>query len=287
MPNRTNLDLDLLRAFNAVAETASFSRAASLLLRNQSTISQQIQRLEETVGQRLFDRTPRRVKLTHQGETMLGYARRLLNINDELMAELNEPNVEGIVRLGTPEDFATSRLPDALSRFAHTYPAVSLEVVCDLTLRLEEGFHQQGFDLVLLKREPRTAANGLPVWREPLVWVSSEDDFALDQRPLPLVVSPAPCVYRKRATDALDEMDMPWRISYTCASLAGSLAAVRAGLGVTVLPKDMAPPGVRIIDHAPLPVLDDTEIALLSNEPLSLPARRLREHIIKALEHTV
>jgi DNA-binding transcriptional LysR family regulator len=284
MPNRTNLDLDLLRAFDAVAEISSFSRAAAMLLRNQSTVSQQIQRLEDIVGHRLFDRTPRRVKLTHQGETTLNYARRLLNLNDELMAQLKEPNVQGIVRLGTPEDFATSRLSDALSRFTHTYPLVCMEVVCDLTLRLEEGFRQQAFDLVLVKREPRSTAPGMPVWREPLVWVASEDDFALDQRPLPLVVSPAPCVYRKRATAALDELGLEWRIAYTCSSLAGTLAAVRAGLGVTVLPKDMAPPGVRIIDHEPLPMLDDTEIALMSNEPLSLPARRLRDHLIHALE---
>jgi DNA-binding transcriptional LysR family regulator len=285
MPGRTNLDLDLLRAFDAVAETRSFSRAASLLLRNQSTISQQIQRLEDIVGHRLFDRTPRRVKLTHQGETMLGYTRRLLNINDEVMAKLKTADVAGIVRLGTPEDFATSRLSAVLSSFAHTYPSVSLEVVCDLTLRLEEGFQQHAFDLILVKREPRSGAQGLPVWREPLVWVSADDTFALDQRPLPLVVSPAPCVYRKRAVEALDDIDLPWRIAYTCASLAGSLAAVRAGLGVTVLPKDMAPPGLRIIDHDPLPALDDTEIALLTDDPLSIPARRLRDHIIRALEH--
>lgn len=285
MPTRTNLDLDLLRSFVAVAEAQSFSRAASMLLRNQSTISQQIQRLEEIVGQRLFDRTPRRVKLLPHGETMLGYSKRLLNLNDEVLAQLNEPKVAGIVRLGTPEDFATSRLSDVLSRFSRNYPMVSLEVVCDLTLRLEEGFRQQAFDLVLVKREPQSSVKGLPVWREPLVWVVSDDDFALDQRPLPLVVSPAPCVYRKRAIDALDDFDLPWRIAYTCASLAGSLAAVRAGLGVTVLPKDMAPSDLRIVDHAPLPVLDASEIALLSSEPLSLPARRLRDHIIKSLEH--
>ena len=120
MPARTNLDLDLLRAFAAVADAKSFSRAAAVLLRNQSTISLQIQRLEEVVGVRLFDRTPRRVKLTAHGDTLLGYARRLLDINDEVMAEIREPQIAGTVRLGTPEDFATIRLPAVLSSFAHT-----------------------------------------------------------------------------------------------------------------------------------------------------------------------
>jgi DNA-binding transcriptional LysR family regulator len=285
MPKRTNLDLDLLRAFVAVAEARSFSRAASALLRNQSTISLQIQRLENIVGHRLLDRTPRRVKLTADGETMLAYAQRLLNLNDEVMAQLNAPNMAGIVRLGTPEDFATSRLSKVLSSFAHIYPAVALEVVCDLTLRLEQAFHQNTFDLVLIKREQRSSAQGIPVWREPLVWVASDDGFALDQRPMPLVLSPAPCVYRKRATEALDAAGIDWRIAYTCSSMAGALAAVHAGLGVTVLPKEMAPPGLRMIDNDPLPALDDTEIALLSDEPLSAPAKRLRDHIIRSLEH--
>jgi DNA-binding transcriptional LysR family regulator len=285
MPKRTNLDLDLLRAFVAVADARSFSRAASALLRNQSTISLQIQRLENIFGHRLLDRTPRRVKLTADGDTMLAYAQRLLNLNVEVMAQLNAPNMEGIVRLGTPEDFATSRLSKVLSSFAHTYPAVALEVVCDLTLRLEQAFHQHTFDLVLIKREQRSSAQGIPVWREPLVWVASDDGFALDQRPMPLVLSPAPCVYRKRATEALDAAGINWRIAYTCSSMAGSLAAVHAGLGVTVLPKEMAPPGLRMIDNDPLPALDDTEIALLSDEPLSAPAKRLRDHIIRSLEH--
>ena len=280
----TNLDLDLVRTFATIAGTGNFTRAAETLRRQQSTISLQVQRLESTLGHRLIERTPRSVRLTPEGERFLGYARRLLDLNDEVVARVNEPQMHGVVRLGTPEDFATRHLPDVLARFTQAYPAVALEVTCDLTLNLIERFRKGAFDLTLIKRE-RSAkqSGGIRVWREPLVWVTSERDFWSSGGPLPLVVSPTPCVYRKRATEALDRVHRAWRIAYTCGSLAGSIAAVKAGLGVTVLPKDMVPPGLHLIDGRPLPDLKDTEIALLHRDRLSIPARRLMEHVIKSL----
>ncbi|NVO13194.1 MAG: LysR family transcriptional regulator [Rhodoplanes sp.] len=278
-----NLDLDLVRTFVAIATLGSFTRAAEGLRRQQSTVSLQLQRLEDGLGRRLIDRTPRSVKLTADGETFLAHARRLLDVNDELVARVTEPALHGVVRLGTPEDFASRHLPDVLSRFAKTYPAVALEVTCDLTLHLIERFRRGAFDLALIKRERLAEASGIRVWREPLVWVTAETELDRSDGPLPLVVSPSPCVYRKRATEALDRAKRPWRVAYTCGSLAGSLAAVRAGLGVTVLPKDMVPGDLHVVDGGPLPSLKDTEIALLQRERLSLPAQRLKEHIVGSL----
>ncbi len=284
MPHAAPLDLDLLRAFVTIAETGSFSRAGERLLRNQSTISLQIKRLEDAVGQRLLDRTTKSVKLTAPGETLLAYARRLLDLSEEMVAKVAEPHLAGMVRLGTPEDFATSHLPGVLARFAQTHPEVVLEVTCDLTLNLLDAFRDGRFDIVLVKREPSSDTGGVRVWREPLVWVAGPQGLPPDGRALPLVLSPPPCVYRKRAVDSLDRSGRTWRIAYTCGSLAGSLAAVRAGLGMTVLPKQMVPAGLTAIDGSPLPALSDTEIALLSAEPLSPPAARLRAHMIRALE---
>ena len=279
----TNLDLDLVRTFVTIAALGSFTRAAQRLHRQQSTISLQVQRLEDALGERLLERNPRRQRLTAEGEAFLVYARRLLDLNDEVVARVREPRMTGVVRLGTPEDFATRHLPDVLARFADAYPAVTLEVTCDLTLNLIEQFQAGNFDLTLIKRERSVAAGGLRVWREPLVWVTGSRDFAGTSAPLPLVVSPAPCVYRKRATESLDRARRPWRIVYTCGSLAGSIAAVKAGLGVTVLPKDMVPADLAIIDGAPLPDLRDTEIALLQADRLTLPAQRLKQHIVNSL----
>ena len=189
------------------------------------------------------------------------------------------------MRLGTPEDFATTHLPSVLAQFAASYPSVTLEVTCDLTLNLLAAFREARFDLVLLKREPSPRVRGIPVWREPLVWVAAERAPLDRQDTLPLVVSPEPCVYRKRAVTALRAFGRRWRVAYTCGSLAGALAAVRAGLGVTVLPKEMVPDGLVAMSGARgAPDLPDTEIALLATDALPPPAERLREHIVHSLE---
>lgn len=284
MVERLNLDVDLVRGFVAVAEARSFSRAGDRLLRSQSTVSLQIKRLENILKRRLFDRTPRAVKLTVEGEAFLVDARRLLDANDAAVARLAEPDLRGLVRLGTPEDFATSHLPDVLARFAKAHPHVALEVTCDLTLNLLARFEKGAFDLVLVKRQPSARADGIRVWREKLVWVAGGEFDSDEGSSLPLVVSPAPCVYRKRATEALDAKGRAWRVAYTCASLAGQSAAVRAGLGVTVLPRDMVPQGLRAIEGQGFPKLEDSEIAVLDAGNLSTPARRLREHIVRSLE---
>ncbi len=280
-----NLDVDLLRAFVTVSDLGSFTRAADALLRRQSTLSLQIKRLEDGLGKRLLDRTSRRLRLTAAGDALLGQARQMLELNDRLVASLDEPALAGTVRLGTPEDFATTHLPQVLARFSQTYPSVQLEVTCDLTLTLLRRFREGDFDLVLVKREPERSDRGVRVWREPLVWVASEKLAVPDKGPLPLVVSPPPCVYRKRATDSLGRLKRPWRIAYSCASLAGQHAAVKAGLGVTVLPKDMVPAGLAAIERrSGLPDLHDTEIALLAARGLSAPARRLHDHMVRSLE---
>lgn len=278
-----NLDIDLLRTFVVIATEGNFTRAAERLMRQQSTVSLQLKRLEYALGHRLIDRTPRSVELTAEGEAVLPHAQRILDLNDEVVAMTHEPQMQGLVRLGTPEHFATHRLPDILARFVQAYPSVELEVTCDLTLNLLRDFRHKNFEIILIKRERASGCEGIRVWREPLVWVTGLHDYVGSNTPLPLVVSPEPCVYRKRATEALNRARRTWRIAYTCGSLAGSIAAIRAGLGVGVLPKDMVPSGLHVIDGAPLPDLKDTEIAMLCARKLSAPATKLRDHIVRCL----
>lgn len=279
------METALLRSFVAVADTGSLTRAAERLMIAQPTISLQIRRLEEQLGRRLLDRSPRHLRLTAEGETLLSFARRILALSDEAVAQLTQPDVEGLVRLGTPEDFATTHLSGVLARFAQGHPRVALEVTTDLTLNLMERFQAGEFDVVLIKREPAGPVAGTRVWREALVWAAARDDAFAGDAALPLVVSPHPCVYRKRAMQALDRAGRAWRVAYTSTSLAGAQAAVRAGLGVTVLPKDMVPADFFIIDTAQgAPDLRDTEIAMMTAEPIAPPARRLAEHIIRSLE---
>jgi DNA-binding transcriptional LysR family regulator len=281
-------DLDVLRTFVAIVDCGGFTRAAERVGRTQSTVSLQIKKLEDGLGRRVFERDPgQELQLTPDGEILLTYARQMLRLCDEARSRLTEPDVAGLVRLGTPEDFATTHLPNVLARFARAHPRVALEVNCDFTVNLLHDFSKGQYDLVLIKREPQGPIGGVGVWREILVWTASLQLVLSPDEPLPLVLAPVPDVYRKRALASLDAIKRPWRIVYTSPSLAGLQAAVKAGLGITVLPKEMVPPGFVLLgpEHE-LPPLPDTEIVLY-RAPGALPraAELLAEHIVHSLEN--
>jgi DNA-binding transcriptional LysR family regulator len=281
-----DLDVDLVRAFVAVAEARSFTRAGARLGRTQSAVSLQLRRLEDRLGRPLLSRDPRHVALTPEGEAFLPRARQFLRLNDEIVSELAADDLEGEVRLGAPEDFATVHLPQVLGEFAKAHPRVSLTVTCDLTLNLLDRLRDGALDLALVKREPMGPDLGVRVWREPLVWVAADRGVLDAPGAAPLVVAPSPCVYRKRAISSLEQHGRPWRIAYTSPSLAGQHAALRAGLGLTVLPREMAPPDlVRLGAAEGLPPLADSEIALMrAATAVPRAAERLAETILASLD---
>ena len=211
MSRDINLDLDLVRTFVTIADTRSFTRTGERLGRTQSAISLQVRRLEDRLGVKLLARDPRRVGLTEAGESFLPKARRLLRVNDEIIAEVTVEDLEGEVRLGAPEDFATVHLPDILGAFARSHPRVALVVTCDLTLNLLDRLQAGALDLALVKREPLGPDLGVRVWREPLVWVAADRGVLKPEAPAPLVIAPAPCVYRRRAVAALEARGRTWR----------------------------------------------------------------------------
>ncbi|MGE7157615.1 LysR substrate-binding domain-containing protein [Methylorubrum rhodesianum] len=269
-------DLDLLRTFVAIVDNGSFTRAARRMDLTQSAVSLQIKRLEDGLGRRLFDREDRALHPTPEGEILLGYARQMLALGAAAWARIVEPEVSGLVRLGTPEDFATTHLSDILARFSRSHPQVALEVNCDFTVHLLDDFAKGRYDLVLFKREPQGYGGGTEVWREVLDWVASLRLVCNDPGPVPLVLAPAPDIYRKRALAALDAVGQSWRIVYTSPSLAGLQAAVQAGLGVTVLPTEMIPPGlISVSSRLQLPKLPDTEIVLRRAPGTLSPAAEL------------
>ena len=286
MSRDINLDLDLVRTFVTIADTRSFTRTGERLGRTQSAISLQVRRLEDRLGVRLLARDPRRVGLTEAGESFLPKARRLLRVNDEIIAEVTGEDLEGEVRLGAPEDFATVHLPDILGAFARAHPRVALAVTCDLTLNLLDRLQAGALDLALVKREPLGPDLGVRVWREPLVWVAADRGVLKPEAPAPLVIAPAPCVYRRRAVAALEARGRTWRAAYTSPSLAGQHAALRAGLGLTVLPREMVPDDLVLLGEADgLPPLEDAEIALLkARGGAPRAADRLAEFILASLD---
>ena len=170
-PPPPNLDIDLLRAFATLVDTGSFTRTGELLGRTQSAVSVQIKRLEDQVGARLCDRSGRSVVPTPAGEQLLGYARRILSINDEAVGRLVMPPVRGTVRLGTAEEFATQFLSDILAEFSRSFPTVTPEITVDSSAVLQSGVEAGLFDLVLVKHVPGEDP-GTTIWREPLHWVA-------------------------------------------------------------------------------------------------------------------
>lgn len=279
------VDTLILKTFVAVAETGSFSRAGEVVGRSQSAVSLQIKKLEEGLRATLFERTSRNVALTEQGELFLGYARRMIELQWEAFSRLNEPEIHGEITIGVPEDFATHYLPDILASFAKHHPHVQLHVVCDLTLNLLQEFQKGHLDIALLKRDPERVKGGTKVWREPLIWAAAEHYQPKD--PIPLVLSPQPCIYRARAIAALDRVKKPWQIAYSSPSLAGTIAAVKGGLGVTILPANMVPEGIAPLkNQIKLPKLADSEIALMRRENISEAGMVLVTHIISSLEKT-
>ncbi|WP_421289759.1 LysR family transcriptional regulator [Aeromonas veronii] len=269
------LDPLLLRSFIAIIDTGSFTRAGERVHLTQSTISQQIRRLEQQLGCPLLDRSGRQVVATAEGEKLLGLARRIL----ALLAQAEEQVSEGSISLslGVPEDFAAGAITPVLAAFARDYPEVRLEVESGLSHHIWQRFEAGELDLALVKQ---TRGQGAPLasWREPLVWVDSRDWPARERDPLPLVVFPSEGLYRRQMTEALDGLGRRWRIAYVSASLASLQGAVSAGIGVSLLPKRLMPADQLALTQ--WPKVAPVELALHAGGSGSEPLTRLSSALI-------
>lgn len=246
----TNLDLDALRSFVAGVELGAFARAADRLGRSTSAVSAQLKKLEDQAGVDLFRRAGRGLALTDSGETLLAYARRLLDLNDEAVNALKGAALEGWIRLGLQEDFGEALLPRVLGRFARAHPKVRIEGHIARNAQLMEKLAAGQLDLVLAWDDGDTA--GDPVASVPMCWLGPADR-TLSWRPeggepLPLAALEAPCLLRTIATRYLERQDIAWRLAFVSPSLGGLWAATAAGLGIAVRTPIGLPAGVRILD---------------------------------------
>ena len=166
-------DLELLRSFVSVVDAGGFTRAGERVHRTQSTVSQQIKRLEEDVGQPLLHRSGKDVTPTEAGERLLSYARRLLSLAEEARDVMARPEYQGAVRLGIPEDFAAYRLTKLLAAFSRSHPGLRLDVRADQSRYLKRDLDRGDIDLALLKRDAGEKG-GIAVWPERVHWVTSK-----------------------------------------------------------------------------------------------------------------
>jgi DNA-binding transcriptional LysR family regulator len=275
---RITIDLDVLRTFVTGVELGSFARAADRLGRSTSAVSAQLKKLEEQAGTPVLRKSGRGMALTESGETMLAYARRLLELNDEAAAALHGAELEGAVRLGLQEDFGESLLTDVLGRFARAHPRVKVEVRIARNAELLERVGSGRLDLALAWEAGMTTPHTERIGTLPLRWIDGAGAGSNwpreDGEPLPLVMLDAPCIMRTAATTALDRANIPWRIAFTSASLAGTWAAVAAGLGVSLRTPAGLPASVRaLLPHeTTLPSMGELGLCLHRAEAESSPA---------------
>src|SRR5215813_4315470 len=274
------LDLDLLRSFVSVVEAGGFTRAGERVHRTQSTVSQQIKRLEEDVGQPLLIRNGKEVTPTEAGERLLSYARRLLSLAEEARDVLTRPGNEGAVRLGIPEDFAAYRLAKLLASCSRTRPGLRLHVRADQSLTLKRDLERGELDLALLKRDAGEKG-GIAVWPERVHWVTSKSHpIDLNAKSLPLIGFPGGCLYRARAIHALESAGRAWHMAYTSSSLAGIQAAVAAGMGLSILSDMSIQPDHRMLTAKEgFSPIDKTELALVASPGASPATLRLADKL--------
>ncbi|MFT5703906.1 MAG: DNA-binding transcriptional LysR family regulator [Rickettsiales bacterium] len=277
------IDTISLQCFIATAETGSFTKAAGRVSRTQSAVSQQIAKLENMFG-KIFFKRDKNLELTNDGEVFLSYAKQIFNLHRETIDHFKEPDLKGEVRFGMPDSFADAFLYEVLTDFISIHPNVSLHIECDLTLNLYEDFKKNKLDLVLLNMErPFDSEFGVDLSFGELCWVGNKK-LLKNQKILPLVLSPQPCVYRKLTTESLTKKNIKWRIALSSHSHSGIVAAVKAGLGIATFPTKMVPKDLEIIRSDSLPKLENSHISLLKNTDQNLAINSFEEFVIKHLK---
>ncbi|MBN9233751.1 MULTISPECIES: LysR substrate-binding domain-containing protein [Phyllobacteriaceae] len=275
------LDLDVLRTFVAIAETGSFTTAATAVFRTPSAVSMQIKKLEDVLGRSVFARDARSVALTTDGEMLLGYARRLLAINREAVSKFIVPDIVGVVRLGSPDDYGERVLPHVLKRFAHSHPSIAVDVTIDQSINLRRRMDDRVLDITLLTNSYKTSAIGAEVLlTEPIVWAGAKGGCAHLREPLPVSIWEEGCVWRAGALDALGRDGRNYRVAYMSAHTAGQRAAILADLAVAPLPKSFL--GNDMVELGPkdgLPHIGSYNLAMIVTPDASAPVKAVADHI--------
>jgi DNA-binding transcriptional LysR family regulator len=276
-----NLDVDLLRAFIAVAELRSFTRAAMRLHRTQSAVSMQIQRLEARVGARLFVRTRSLIELAPEGERLLDTARRMVALNDEAVRRIRNDSIAARVRLGVMRDYGTRVLPRVLADFMAAHRSIEVEVETGLTASMPARLGEDLDLAIVMHREGE--GGGELLWREQAVWAAGLRERVEWTDPLPVALYPRGCLFRTWAMAALDAVERPWRLAFVSESPSAVEAIAAQGLAVTVVKRSIFPRGLRqLSDESKLPELPKADIRLHRAKRLSRAGEVLAEHLLSA-----
>jgi DNA-binding transcriptional LysR family regulator len=257
------LDTDQLRSFLAIVDSGSFTKAAERVHKTQSAVSMHIRRLEEQLGCALFVKQGRGARLTAEGERLIEFARRMIQVEAGALAALSRKGLRGAVRLGIPDDYAESFLAEILSRFNRRHPFVEVSVVCEASLELAAQVLAGALELALVTDHP--GFHGFELLREePLVWAAAERFRIEEGAPIPLALGSATCIWRRAADDALAAAPRPTRGLFFSKNFTAIGTVVRAGLAATILPVSMVGQGLRRLGrNEGLPELSPTRMGLI------------------------
>jgi DNA-binding transcriptional LysR family regulator len=269
--NLISLEIRMLRSLISVVETGSITETARRLGRTQPAITLQIQRLEDLTGRPLLLHGHRRILLTEHGALVLSYAKSIVRLHDELLGRLASPRIEGHVVLGTPDLYAANLLPPILNMFRQAFPLIQVELRCVLSTPLVSQVKRGDVDIALVTRM-NDFTGGRVVAQEPLIWIGAVGSEADRERPVPLALLPIGNVFREHAIAALGRIERPWRIACVSESASGLMAAVFAGMAVTVLGRSSLGAGMYELDPEDFPRLPAVELLLYKAERAISPA---------------
>lgn len=275
-----NLDLTALRSFVAVADAGGVTRAAGFLNLTQSAVSMQIKRLEESLGLSLLDRSGRGVTLTAEGDQLLGYARRMLSLNDEAVGRLTAQEYEGELTLGVPHDIVYPFIPQVLRRFNADFPRMRVNLISSYTRKLQAMF-AQGTCSMILTTEEECEPEGETLTRRPLIWIGAPGGQAWRGRPLRLAFG-RNCIFRAGVIRKLNQAAISWELAVESDSDRTIEATVSADLAVHAVLEGAEPPLTERIAHGgALPDLAAYRINLYCSELANGPAERALADLVR------
>lgn len=281
-PARARMDIDLLKTFMAICETRSFTGAARQVGRTQSAVSLQMRRLETSLGRPLFRRSGNRVTLTEHGQLLVGYARDILGRTSEAMAAFGRGEIEGVVVLGLPEDYAPRILNSVLRSFAELYPHATVDIVMDESRSLVHRLAEGSVDLAFVTEGEGPTSSGAVAFHDRIVWVGPADRDLHLRDPLPVALWDRTDSYGQEIIGALDAMNRRYRVAVLSRNMTGLRAAVTAGLAVTVMVGSSVTAGMRRLGPAEgFPELRPLSIRLERTHQRSSPIiNRLEAHLV-------
>jgi len=275
------LEMDILKTFVAIAETGNFTTAAETVYRTPSAVSMQIKKLEEMLGCVLFLRDARSVSLTPNGEVLLGYARRLLALNNEAVSRFLLPDMNGVVRVGAPEDIGERILPEVLKRFAESYPNVTVDVMIGNSSVLRKRVEEHRMDIALFNSMAgENSGGGEILLSERLVWTGTKCGTAHTRDPLPISMWEDGCVWRADAVEKLSRAGRKFRVAFLSAHTTGQRAAIQADLAIAPLPRYLVQGDlVALGESHGLPELGYYNIGLQVIDNASPPVLAVADHV--------